>query len=167
MNFFSKKKGQKLELQWVVYTSEFDWIFCCREICFMDASTVVRIRTQFSNPKVSASTEESPSHYIYIGCGTGDTYIFQLVANIASWVGLNWSGNHFEYIMVAHCSCSIGLHFLYQVRWCLGRILMASICRLVGLCEAFIGFCCNVMVCYSPPFYVVSHTTLADTEFVL
>ena len=42
----------------------------------MDASAIVRIRTQFSNPKVPTSTEESPSHNVDIGCGTGATYIF-------------------------------------------------------------------------------------------
>ena len=44
---------------------------------------------------------------------------------------------------------------------------MASICKLVGLCEAFNGFRYNVMVCYSSPLYLMSHTTLADIEFVL
>lgn len=132
----------------------FNWTFWCRQICSLDASTIVRVRAQFSNPKVPTSTEESVSDRMDISCGAGATCILQLVADDEAWVGLNWSGNHLEHIMVAYCYCSTAVHFHHQVRWCVGWILMACICRLVGLCEAFIGFCCNVMVCFCTPFYL-------------
>jgi hypothetical protein len=45
---------------------------------------------------------------------------------------------------------------------------MARICRLVGLCEAFIGFCCDVMVCVSVLLFTwVTRIVSGDTEFCL
>ena len=69
----------------------------------MDASTVVRLRTQFSNTEVFTITGESHGHGLDFGCGTGHTRIFQLVANTETWVELNWSSNHAQHIVVAHC----------------------------------------------------------------
>ena len=53
----------------------FNWTFCCRQICSLDASPIVRVRAQFSNPKVPASTEESLGHGMDIGSGAGVTHI--------------------------------------------------------------------------------------------
>lgn len=53
----------------------FNWTLWCRQICPLDASTIVRVRAQFSNPKVPASTEESVGHGMDIGGGAGATHI--------------------------------------------------------------------------------------------
>lgn len=97
----------------------------------MDASTVIRLRVQFPNTKVLTSTGESPGHDLDFRWGIGATYIFQLVANTKTWVGLNWGSTHAQHLVVGNRYCSIFVHRHYHVRWCLEWIFMAGILRLV------------------------------------
>lgn len=126
----------------------------CRNVCSVDASTIVRVRAQLSYTEILTSTEESVCDGLYISHRTSFTRLFQLVADIEARVGIGWSRSHTQHLMVAHCHWPIVVHLHYQVRWCLEWLLHARFCRLIWLRQAFFSFCRHVMVhIISPTFY--------------
>lgn len=112
----------------------------------MDVTATIRIRPEFPDTEILASTEESPSDHMDISYSAGVTCIFQLAPNAEARVGIDRGSHHSKHFVVAHRDLAVALHFRNQIGWCLEWIHVACICGLVGIRQAFFGFCHHVMV---------------------
>lgn len=79
----------------------------------MDDSAVIRLRSQLPDTEVLTSTRKSHGHGLDLSPGIGAAYIFQLVANTETWVGLSWGSNHTQHVVVAHRFRSAFVHLRY------------------------------------------------------